>query len=287
MASLLFHQLTENSLNRVISNRPQAVLLIGPAGAGKLTAARYLASKVLDLAKLEDLEKQPHLKTVVPTKGSIGIDEIRQILQFLQLKTAGHAQIRRVVIVEDADTMTIEAQNALLKTLEEPPQDTVVILTAGSKLGLRPTILSRVQKVEILPVSLSEAQNYLEKLTKDEVDIQKPYAISQGYVGIFMALINEDYEHELFKKITQAKELISETMFERLKEVDSLAKEKDDLPALLHCLRLILSTAASTSGDKKRALQIGRSLRAIYDSEAALKRNPNTKLLLTNLMLNL
>ena len=56
-------------------------------------------------------------------KGSIAIEQIRALISFFQLKVPGKTKIKRVAIIQDADRMGLEAQNALLKALEEPPED--------------------------------------------------------------------------------------------------------------------------------------------------------------------
>lgn len=82
-----------------------------------------------------------NLITLTPSP-SHGIESIREIIHHLTLQTA-NANETRGVIVEDAHLMTESAQNAFLKTLEEPPKDTIIILTAPREELLLPTILSR------------------------------------------------------------------------------------------------------------------------------------------------
>ncbi len=289
MNSLLLHAQTQKSLDDLIHNRPHAILLTGPPGAGKMTAARLIAAELLELPDLSRLQNQPFLKEINPVNGTIGIENIRGLHQFLQLKTTGRNEVRRVVLVEAADSMTAEAQNALLKALEEPPADTVIVLTADNKLKLRPTILSRVQEAGILPVSLDEAKAFL-KGRLPEPKIQSIYALSRGYAGLIMALAEQDKDHELFSKVSYAKVLIAAPVFERLKNIDQLSKEKDGLGSLLQGLRLIYNAALENTAGRtshKQVARINKSLRAVYETEAALNHKPNTKLLLTNLMLNL
>lgn len=80
---------------------------------------------------------------------SIGIDEVRQIRAFLKLKPYQYES--RVVYIETAHLLTIPAQNALLKMLEEPTENTLFILVAPSKNLLLPTILSRCQLIHLAP----------------------------------------------------------------------------------------------------------------------------------------
>jgi len=83
--------------------------------------------------------------TRVSATTSIGIAAIRELKQKIFLKPYKSEQ--KAVLIEDAQTLTIEAQNALLKTLEEPPNHTIIILLADNPDSLLPTILSRTQLI--------------------------------------------------------------------------------------------------------------------------------------------
>jgi DNA polymerase-3 subunit delta' len=91
----------------------------------------------------------PDHLTIVNDKNTIGVDAIRKLSQFFE-KTA-HIGIAKTALVNHADTMTISAANALLKTLEEPASQSFIILTTHSSDVLLPTIISRCQKFEIRP----------------------------------------------------------------------------------------------------------------------------------------
>jgi len=264
------------------------VLLSGPEGSGKAHTARYLASKLLGLNGVEKLATHPYFKEVSPVNGSLGIDHIRDLQKFLQLKTPGPKGIRRVILVENAHLMTTEAQNALLKSLEEPPEDTVIILTAPATQKLKETIYSRVQQITILPVPKQQALDSL-KGDFSEADITKAFMMSSGHAGLLLALL-QDTDHQLAQEILRAKEIIGSPRYERLIRIDELAKQKEQLPLFLQACKLICSTALHQAAQKQAAPQLKRwhsTLTALYQAEAALPHNPNAKLLLTDLMLSL
>lgn len=86
-------------------------------------------------------------RTLLRTETSIGIKDIRQLQQSLQLKPFKSAM--KAAIIYDGHTMTTEAQNAFLKTLEEPPNNTYIIVTAETDTAFLPTILSRCKIITL------------------------------------------------------------------------------------------------------------------------------------------
>jgi len=98
-----------------------------------------------------DAELHPDIIFIQPQKGTIKISQIRDLCHILSMKPYEAKQ--RVVIISDAQTMNPEAGNALLKLLEEPPDGTLLILTAPHTQNLLPTIISRCQHIRFKPIS--------------------------------------------------------------------------------------------------------------------------------------
>jgi DNA polymerase III gamma/tau subunit len=162
---LLIHPATEQKIKLFTANPRGSLLITGRSGAGKTTLALLVAAKLLNQT-IDEVINYPHLIRIVKAdnKQEIPIDDIRSLTRRLQLKTIGRRQIRRVVIIEDSHFMSHEAQNALLKILEEPPVDTVFILTANSSLNVLPTVASRLQIIDALPITLESADNYFKAI---------------------------------------------------------------------------------------------------------------------------
>lgn len=120
---------------------PQAILLDGANGLGLEILSFWMAEKLLE----SDNKEHPDIKLIqLEEKATqVKIDQIRGLTKFLSLKAFNGPY--KVGIIEAAETMNINAQNALLKTLEEPPEFTVLILIVHQKGRLLPTILSRCQ----------------------------------------------------------------------------------------------------------------------------------------------
>lgn len=281
---LLLHPTTEYQFEALKNTTPHAVLVTGEDGTGKIAVARELATQLLD----EDITNNPYFLEVQPEKHTIGIEAIRQLRDFLGKRTTGQKQLRRAVIVCDGHLMTIEAQNALLKNLEEPPEDTVVIITASDITKLLPTIRSRAQQLHIVPVSLEQAKVYYPDI--DQKHLSTAFYMSDGRVGLLSALLNEDETHPLVAAISEAKELLKMSQYERLAQTDSLSKQKESLPMLLTGMQRILASGlkqATVRNNNAQTKAFYHSSRAVYEAQAALQRNVNTKLLLTDLFLHL
>jgi len=110
----------------------------------------------------------PDFIFVPPSGQSLKIDQIRALRIFVETKPALSA--RKVAVIDSAHLMTKESANALLKTLEEPPLNTHIILTALSEGTLLSTILSRVYPVALQPL---DEKTLLELLPEAEEDIRK------------------------------------------------------------------------------------------------------------------
>lgn len=282
---MIRHPQTDYEIESFIGRPSHALMIIGEEGAGKPTVALHIARKVLNK---DSLEADSSFRHHSPEKGSIGIEQIRLLQKFLQLKTAGTSAIRRVVIIEDAHMMTREAQNALLKVLEEPPSDSVIILTAVNSRDILPTIYSRVQQLTIKTPTAEHVLDYYQ--SRDPSEVNKAYSLSNGQQGLLSALLEQDEGHELVQAIQTAKSLLSKTKFERLCMVDSLAKQKSGVPSLIKALKRIARSALMQAAKQDRQSLVHdwhMILKSTQEAEDLLAHNPNTKLLLTNLMLKI
>lgn len=285
---LLLHPVTKEALLAVAQSQPHAVLLRGKPGAGKGFTARVLAADVLGCLP-DDLEKQPYFKPLVPDNGTISIEQVRELKQFLQLKTTGQAGIRRVVVLEDVMAMGDEAQNALLKLLEEPPADTMIILTSTYSTAVRPTVLSRSQVIAIQNPPQDMIVEYFQLQGSSQMSMNRALAISQGSVGLMQALLNNE-EHPLLVHINLAKDILKDSVYQRLVRVDKLAKDRLAIEALLEALGSICNAAIQQAAKTNNTTNIKRwyrSLRAVDRANQALAYKPSGKLLLTDLFLQL
>ena len=285
MDKLLLHPTTEHQLKALLQSKPHAVLISGAEGVGKQMIAEHF------VAQLFGPNSTPRLLHISPQTSGVGIEEVRKIRDFLHRKTTGTASIRRIVLVSNAHAMTTEAQNALLKTLEEPPADTMIILTASDPTALKQTIRSRTQQLLVLPVSLVSAEEYFKQLGGyKQQSVPAAYYMSDGRVGLLKAILEGSAEHGLVTAIAQAKEILKMSTYQRLLQVDALAKEKELLALLLQGLeRVVISglrQAANTENEKSIRKFYNLS-KLVQSTQDALSKNVNAKIVLTELFIQM
>jgi replication-associated recombination protein RarA len=278
----LLHPLTRRQIKNFAAAPSQAVVLIGPAGIGKSKIAAGLAEQLLG----ELLEPYPYKLLLAPEDGkAIGIETVRQLEHFLSLKVPRSAPINRVVIIDKAQTLTLEAQNSLLKTLEEPPAGSLIILATDRAQALLPTVHSRLQTITVKRPERQVVEAYFQSEGYQSKAVAQAYAISGGLPGLMQAILDSE-DHPLLKAVEKARQLLSLPTYEKLLLVDELAKQRDlaldTISILQQMADVSLSTASGAAAQKwQKVLEAG------YQAAGALGANAQPKLALTKLMLNL
>jgi DNA polymerase-3 subunit delta' len=143
---------------------PHALLFVGADGIGKRSLALAFVARLQCERVGEDAcgecsccrqmaaasHPDVQLVSVMPGKKEIGIDRIRDVKRFMQLQPLrGKA---KVAIIDDADRLTVPAQNALLKVLEEPPARSFLLLVSSNPEALLATVRSRCQRLQFAPL---------------------------------------------------------------------------------------------------------------------------------------
>lgn len=275
------HPRTDKEVKSYLSHPSHAVLLSGEKSAGKAFLANFIAEYLLG-GQLKDSGL-----SIFEGK-TMGIDDVRNLLAQLKLTLPGKDFSKRVIIINDIEGLGKEAQNALLKILEEPPHDTYFIATTSEINAVLQTVISRMSLIHVRPLTLNDTKAHL----KDEYlenEIARSYHMSGGNVALLLSILQED-EHELVEAIEEAKKIIKASAYEKLLAVDKLSKEEKDkidiqLQAIQKVLRasLLHRKSIGPSEAKKRAKQLEHTLLA----RESLQTNVSPKLVLTNLFVNL
>jgi DNA polymerase III subunit delta' len=283
MSTLVFHPLTQVAVSEYLSSPSHALLITGPNGIGKASLAGYVVGQILG-----SYENHPYVRRLQPIDNkAIPIDTVREIQHFLSLVVPGSSggQIARAIVIENAEMLTTEAQNALLKTLEEPPQDTVLILTANSLDNVLPTIRSRVRQMNVISPATDDLRMHFAGLGYDNELIDRALLLAGELPGLAAALLTEDTDHPLLLATTHARGILQSKTYERLVLVDGLSKQKDLVTNILFILGQMSRMALMRSSAGADRWQ--RILAASYAATEQLRHNTQTKLVLTNLMLAL
>jgi len=186
-----------------------AYLFVGPDGIGKRTAAIAVAKAIHCEESIEDFcgicvncarisdGNHPDVRLIqpLPDKKEISIQQIREIERELNFRSFSGK--RKIAVIDPATLMNLSAQNALLKTLEEPPADSVIVLIAPNSGGLLPTVRSRCVRLNFSPLGRHEVAAYLDSQTVTmRNDSESLAAMSMGSIGLALKLKKE----ELFEK---------------------------------------------------------------------------------------
>ena len=274
-------------LAKMYLDSPNAALLItGAEGSGRYTLAKTISANLLQ-DKPETLPASPNFIAIQVPQGQseISIDSVRTLRRRLTLKNITAKP--RLVLLENAHKMSDEAQNALLKILEEPPVNTTFILTASTSNKLLPTIVSRTWGLSVRSVSLGEACSFYKDYSSQE--IERAWNLSGGLPGLLNALLHKEESHPLKDAVDRAKQFISSSVYERLIQVDQEIANPAELQLFLEALSKVMAAlhrqAVAKNESRKSLLLKNRQL--IFRLQHDLEYRANARLLGLQLALNL
>ena len=259
-----------------INKTSHSYIFCGTEGIGKKLIAKELAKKILCLKEKEnscdcksciefDSDNNPDFQLIESVDGKIKIEQIRQ----MQRKVAEKPIIsnNKVYIIDNADTMTTEAQNCLLKTLEEPPEYITIILICTNEGNLLSTIKSRCTRMQFEPIKDEELKEYIKTKLPEEQISENIIELAQGSIEKAIKLnerkdIYENIENILLSM--QNKDLID---IVQMSEV--IYKSKEEIKSILEYINVLLMKLS------KQNIKYINCVQIVEETKRRIKANSN------------
>lgn len=269
-----------------INKYSHSYLFIGTSGIGKRLIAREFAKMILCEAKekfcgkckscLEfDSNNNPDFFEIEPDVNNVKIEQIRE----MQRKIAEPPIIseKKVYIINEADTMTREAQNCLLKTLEEPPKFANIILIGANEANFLSTIKSRCTIIKFNNIPDGEIEKYL--IQKYELG-DVPESIILASSGSIGKAENIKDKQELYSAVDNAINNIEKLdLIDTLKKVDIMYKSQEDKNEILEYINIVLFRKAKQNAKYLNCINI------VEDAKKRLKANSNYNMTIDNMIM--
>lgn len=257
-----------------INKTSHSYLFIGTEGIGKKLIAEEFAKMLL---AVKDTENSPDFSIIEPDGNSIKIEQIREFQKKVSEKPI--ISNKKVYIINDSDKMTVEAQNCLLKTLEEPPEFVTIILIGSNENSFLSTIKSRCMILHFEKISDEQIQKYLQDNHQTEINSKIMLEACQGSIG--KALEIKD-KQELYQNTEQVvKSLERKDKIDILNMSDFIYKSKDDKLEILNYMNVLFINLAKINSKYADCIAI------VEETKRRLQSNANYDMCIDNLLLSL
>ncbi len=285
------NETTRNELKKIVQNNNvlHSYLFLGKEGIGKKEIAKEIAKEILCLTKDEecnckscirfDSQNHPDIKIINEESETIKINTVREMIQTVYEKPI--LSDKKIYIINDCDKMTKEAQNSLLKTLEEPPEYIVIILIASNSDMILNTIKSRCTKIVFDKLKEKEIKEILNNTEFNNIKIsENMYDFFDGSIGKALQILErkEQYENieEFISKIKNSSKLDFITM-------NKETFTKEEINGLLeYCIVLLFNL-----GKKEKDIKYLNSAKIIHETKIRINSNSNFDMSIDNMLFKL
>lgn len=280
----LISKLNDQRLSNYLNYPVVPLIIYGDKYLYKDKIISFLAQKILSLDD-QEFKRYPYILRIKAIDNKIGIDQIKGINKFIELKVPVDKDINRIILIHNSDKMTIEAQNAFLKNLEEPPQRTLFILSTNNLNSLLSTIKSRCIKIRIIKPSEDEIINHYTELGYKLEDIKKAINVSNSLPKLLYKILTNKNSN-IDEQISIAKVILSNDQFNRLKMVDTLVKDKDKVKDIFYIIKQ-MSKFGLLSKSYQDSIKWLKILNKTLLAEEDLENQVHLKTLLSDYLLNI
>ncbi len=305
---IIGHIKQKEFLKKIISsnNISHALIFEGLSGLGKKKLAIYFFKKMNCIEKLNEMPcdkckncslinqlNHPDLSVIEAKNKEIQISQIKEVIH--KTSFCHYSSPFKWVIINNAHLMNKEASNSLLKLLEEPRKNTVIILVTSNSKALLDTVSSRSQKIKFFPLKENEIVSLLEKLKCDKEKIKEISCFSFGIPGKAVEFaLNYDKIKERKDKIKDLAKIVSfkNPFYFKFQYAKKISEDPSNLKETLEIWKsylrgLLLEKAKKNKIDGsfyKTKSFLEEIEKAVYLTS---KTNTNSRLIIENLVLNL
>ena len=224
-----------------------------------------------------DSNNNPDFLYIEPDGNSVKIEQIRYIQRKIQEKPI--ISNKKVYIINDADKMTTEAQNCLLKTLEEPPEYSTIILIGSNENMFLSTIKSRCMIIHFSKIEDEKIRKYLEEKYELKDISTNMLEIFQGSIGKAILLKDKKEQYEKIELII--KSLRQKSIIDILNMSEILYKSKEEIFDILEYINVILIKLA------KKDYEYIKCINSVEETKTRLKQNANYDMSIDNMLFNM
>jgi len=274
MSNVAIHPATKVRVDSLLKDLPQSLLISGQTGVGLRILAEYFATQLKTPLQVVLPEKDDKVDI---EKGVISVESIRRLYETTKTIETGC----RIIAIDYAERMGHQAQNAFLKLLEEPGAHTHFILLSHEPSRLLPTILSRVQTLELRPITQAQSEELLDQLEVSHVQKRTQLLfMASGLPAEIEKLATDDVYFESRAQIVRdARQFIQGNAYDRLVLAQNYKDSRSRALLLLSDAMNMVQKAIRDG--KSELIPVIKSLLNAYDR---IEANGNVRLQLSAAM---